>query len=130
MIDFIPEFAANVPKLRFLRVSASNDYVPEGYLERMPTTDWEGFRALETVVWSVRDDNAFVWGQSWRGSFGKGEAFASAISGVCATLTTFISVGTSGEDIGYRRGDDGVMYRLAGGADLHSYTGPNAWRTI
>jgi hypothetical protein len=142
MIDLIPEFAANVPKLNFLTVSAPYEYVvglkanssshtphpdfphsqPDGYLEQIHNTNWKGFKALETVVWSVR-----VYGRTYSrsppalpemrgpGSFGEGEAFASAISGVRATLTTFIFVGRLGQHTGYRREDDGMMSKLAGG---------------
>lgn len=153
-IDLISEFAANVPKLKFLTVSVCEPLVglnhpplhrvppahfsrsqPPRYLGRIKTTNWKSFKSLETLVWIAEDSvdvarHALAIPMMSQDSVYVGEKFAHAVSGTCAALTRFIFVNESRDYVGYRWGNDGVRYELTDLAEVRPYVEPKAWRTI
>ena len=153
-IDLISEFAANVPKLKFLTVSVCEPLVglnrprlhtvpsaylpclqPPRYLGRIKTSDWSSFKALETLVWFAEDSvdvarHALAIPMMSQDPVYVGEKFAHAVSGTCPALTRFIFVNESRDFVGYRWGNDGVKSELTDLADVWSYIEPKAWRTI
>jgi hypothetical protein len=154
MIDLISEFAANIPKLKFLSVSVCEALVglkhpclrvippadfsrpqPPKYLQRIKTTDWKSFRALETLVWLAEDSiddarHALAIPMMSQDSVYVGEKFAGAVHGTCAALTRFIFVNESKDFAGYRWASDGTRCELTDLADVKPYVAPKAWRTI
>ena len=154
MIDLISEFAANVPKLRFLTVSVYEMLVglmhtslprtipsftsllqPPKYLRRIKTADWKSFAALETLVWFAEDSvdvarDALAIPMMSQDSAYVGGKFADAVHGTCPVLTRFIFVNESKDFVGYRWGNDGTRYELTDPVDVEPYTTPRAWRTI
>ena len=153
-IDLISEFAANVPKLKFLTVAVCEPLVglnhlrphvippahssrlqPPKYLERVKTTDWKSFKALETLVWFAEDSvddarHALAIPMMSQDPVYVGEKFAHAVSSTCAALTRFIFVNESRDFVGYRWGNDGVRCELTELADVEPYIQPRAWRTV
>jgi len=154
MIDLISEFAANVPKLKFLTVSACEVLVglkhlcthiippayasllqPPRYLERIKTTNWKSLVALETLVWSAEDNIdaarlALTVPMMYQDCTYVGEKFADAVYGTCPALTRFIFVNESKDFAGYRWENDGTRYELTGVADVEPYTHLKAWRKV
>lgn len=154
-IDLISEFAANVPKLKFLTVSVCEPLVglkyyqrphlvplahfprlqPPRYLGRIKNTNWKSFKALETLVWFAEDSvdvarHALAIPMMAQDPVFVGEKFAHAVSGTCAALTRFIFVNESRDFVGYRWGNDGTRSELTDAADVQPYIEPRAWRTI
>ncbi|KAF9777411.1 hypothetical protein BJ322DRAFT_1096740 [Thelephora terrestris] len=123
MIDLISEFAADVPKLRFLTISVVRTLGgPSNTFSGIETTNWKSFEALETLVWFAEDGVGH--------SVYIGEKFANAVYGTCAALTRFIFVNESKDFAGYRLGNDGARYELTDLVDVEPYIAPRAWRKV